>query len=334
MKTKGEQTNMKKLMLTIGCVIVAVLSGVAGTTNQVAAADVAKSGEAAQIRAEREEQRRQLEAIRNELQAARRDRDAANVNCVTVDAKQVRLKSILSINDTVLAETNRFPICSGMFSQLVRLSLDKQFGGFSEVYVRLGGSGILQSANDCEPHRLRSVELRRQLPDDVMDKDLASEWQASCDFVANILKVESPKVQLVDVEKWRKRQGSRWIGICSRVTFELVGNQYIDVRLTEPVYAMRNGQTVVVHPGYVEIDLTYNRNLYCDGVYGKTPDDEKAVEKEIDFGPDCRDKLAEALKTEIEKRNGSRRRLDMYDGDADKRKSRVVRRDTPLWAGV
>ena len=317
---------MKKLMVIIGCAVVAAaLGAVAGTTNQVAVADATKSGEAAQVRSDREEQRRRMMAIHDELRGKTKE-------CLEV--KHVRLKSILGINDTVLAETNRFPICSGMFSQLVRLSLDKPFGGFSEVYVRLGGSGILQSANDCEPHRLRSVELRRQLPDDVMDKDLASEWQASCDFVANILKVESPKVQRVDVEKWRKRQGSRWIGICSRVTFELAGNQYIDVRLTEPVYAMRNGQTVVVHPGYVEIDLTYNRNLYCDGVYGKTPDDEKAVEKEIDFGPDCRDKLAEALKTEIEKRNGSRRRLDMYDGDADKRKSRVVRRDTPLWAGV
>ena len=86
MKTKGEQTNMKKLMLTIGCVIVAVLSGVAGTTNQVAVADVAKNKVAAQARAEIEDVRRQLMALKDEAKKAREERSAArNEGNTTVD---------------------------------------------------------------------------------------------------------------------------------------------------------------------------------------------------------------------------------------------------------
>ena len=63
MKTKGEQANMKKLMVIVGCVAVAMLNAVAGTTNQVAVANAAKNNAAERARAEREEQRRLLMAI-------------------------------------------------------------------------------------------------------------------------------------------------------------------------------------------------------------------------------------------------------------------------------
>jgi len=62
---------MKRLMLIIECVAVATLGAVAGTTtNKVAVADVAKSGEAAQVRAEREDQRRQLTDIQEMIRKA------------------------------------------------------------------------------------------------------------------------------------------------------------------------------------------------------------------------------------------------------------------------
>jgi len=61
---------MKRLMLIIGCAVVAALGAVAGTTNQVAVADVAKSGEAAQSRDEREAQRRQLNDIQDMIRKA------------------------------------------------------------------------------------------------------------------------------------------------------------------------------------------------------------------------------------------------------------------------
>ena len=68
---------MKKLMVIIGCAAVAALGAVAGTTNQVAVADVAKSGEAALARAEREAQRRQLNDIQDKLNNVREMRAAA-----------------------------------------------------------------------------------------------------------------------------------------------------------------------------------------------------------------------------------------------------------------
>ena len=221
-----------------------------------------------------------------------------------LDAKHARLKSILGINDAALADTNRFVLGAGNYSQVFRL--DKSFGGFVDARVYLDRMEYPRlRTDDGKPHRLRSVELKRRLPDGVSDKDLASEWQAACDLVADILDVEPPKVRLVDVEKWRKGPECLLRGfghIRSCVTFDLADDQDIDVRLTEPVYVMRNGKAVMACPGYVEIDLMYNRSLCLGGIGKPKARGEEKVEKEIAFGPDCRDKLAKALKDGIERR--------------------------------
>jgi len=211
------------------------------------------------------------------------------------DAKHVRLKSVLGIDDAVLSATNRFVLGE---HRILEVKLDKPFGGFVDARIFLDELiAPDRRATGDKPHRLRSVELKR-LIDAETEKDLLYEWQASCDFVADILDVESPKVRLVDIEKLRKSPEMRGVGSC--LTFDLADGQDIDVRLTEPTYAMRGGKTVVVNPGYVEIDLTFNRNLYpC---FLKKMGVEEKVEMEIDFGSDCRDKLAKALKDGIERR--------------------------------
>ena len=70
----------------------------------------------------------------------------------------------------------------------------------------------------------------------------------------------------------------------------------------EPIYVVRNGKAILVNPGCVEIDLMYNRSLCIGGVGRLKTEDEAKVEKEIAFGPDCSDKLAEMLKAGIEGR--------------------------------
>ena len=234
-----------------------------------------------------------------------------NGNCspgiTRLETKHAHLKSILGIDDVVLADTNRFVLGENNYSH--EFILDKPFGGFVEARVYLDRMEDPRlRTTDGKPHRLRSVELKRRLPDDATDKEAISEWQAACDFVANMLNVESPKVRLVDIEKWRKGfEGLHGLGkVRSCVKFDLADNQDIAVRLSEPVYVMRNGKAVMACPGYVEINLTYNKSLEhsilcrCYSCRPKTGDKDKA-EMEIDFGPDCRAKLAEALKDGIER---------------------------------
>ena len=222
-----------------------------------------------------------------------------------LEAKHVHLKSILGIDDAVLADTNRFVLGSGSYSH--EFTIDKPFGGFSKVRVYLDRMVVDPLGSDAggKPHRLRSVDLKRWLPDATTEKELLAEWQASCDLVANILDLEPPKVRLVDVGKLRRCRTGRietmLHGVQSSMTFRLAGNQYITVRLAEPTYAMRDGKAVMVVPGSVSIDLMYNLSL-CGRFAREVSGQEEKIEKEVDFGPDCRDKLAAALKDGIERR--------------------------------
>lgn len=266
MKTKGEQTNMKKLMVIIGCVAVAV----AGCVTRKAAVE--------------------------------EGRDDGFPGVASLEARHAHLKSILGIDDAVLADTNRFVQGEGYYGQ--GFKLDKPFGGFVEARVYLDKMEDMRSRkSDGKPHRLRSVNLRRRLPDGLTDKEAVFEWQAACDFVADMLDVESPKVELVDVEKWRKALEALGIGqVRSCVRFYLADNQDVGVQLIEPIYVVRNGKAILSHPGYVEIDLMYNCSLCIGGAGRLEAGGEERVEKEIAFGPDCSDKLAEMLKAGIEGR--------------------------------
>lgn len=75
---------------------------------------------------------------------------------------------------------------------------------------------------------------------------------------------------------------------------------------------MRNGKAVVARSGQVEIGLMFNRSLCIGGV--RKIDAKEKVEKEIEFGPDCRDKLAKALKDGIERRAQRAKRKQVKDG--------------------
>ena len=264
---------MKKLMLIIGCAAVAMAGCV---TRNVAVVE---------------------------------ESDDGFPGVTSLEARHAHLKSVLGIDDAVLADTNRFVLGEGYYGQ--GFKLDKPFGGFVEVRVYLDKMEDMRSRkSDGKPHRLRSVNLRRRLSDDATDKDAVSEWQSACDFVADMLDVESPEVELVDVEEWRtKAKAFMEIGqVRSSVTFCLADDQDIDVRLTEPVYIMRDGRAIQVRPGYVEIDLMYNRSLCIGGGGRQKAGDEEKVEKEIAFGPDFSDKLAETLKAGIERRAKHARR--------------------------
>ena len=250
------------------------------------------------------------------VDVAEEDDICGMVNYMRLEAKHAHLRSVLGIDDSVLADTNRFVLGSDRYSH--EFTIDKLFGGFTKARVYLDVMVVDPLGSDAggKPHRLRSVDLERWLPDATTEKELLAEWQASCDLVANILDLEPPKVRLVDVGKLRRCRTGRiettLHGVQSSMTFRLAGNQYITVRLTEPTYAMRDGKAVMVVPGSVSIDLMYNLRL-CGRFAREVSGQEEKIEKEVDFGPDCLDKLAAALKDDIERRTKRAKRKSAKD---------------------
>ena len=214
----------------------------------------------------------------------------------------IRLKSIFGINDAVLSNTNRFPTGFRCAGRGMAIKFDKSFGGFNGAIVGLDERSI--GGDSChaadKPHKLGYIKLervlarlRRELDKAISDKDLINEWQSTCDFVADILGVEPPKVKLVDLKRPRL-----WVlpfHAYSRVRFDLFGKQHIDVSLTEPSYVFRDGKLLVVEPGCVKVELLYNRDLVDDR---KIQGDDVELESELDFGPDYCEKLSEVLRRE------------------------------------
>lgn len=305
---------------------------IAGLPLMVVSEDSARGNvdASAVARREREEQRQALLAIQNELRRQREELSGRD-NDMYIDAKHVYLRRVLGINEALLADTNKFAIVEGRGSWQT-IQLDKPYGGFSEAIISLTDTnGLLNRrwnrTTDYKQCRLRSVVLRRWLADTATDKDFLSEWQASCNFVAGILGVGAPKAQLVDAQEWRKsimngRQGLFGFQRSSRVTFNVANDQNIEVCLVEPTYAMRDGKFVVVKPGLILVDIDFNqyRHLH-DPLQNRNGEDavqtaESPIKNEVDFGPDCADKLAKAILDNIVRERKGRTPTDKMGQDA------------------
>ena len=309
---------MKKQLLMIGGGAIMMATAAFAEVGSAEGATRNEEDAVAVAKREREEQRRSLLAIQNELKQQRverqREEQSGRGDDMRIDAKHVHLKSVLGVNEALLADTNRFAIVERR-DCWINIQLDKPFGGFSEAIVYIDGAltGLLSRRRNgttgCKLHRLHSVALRRWLPDTATDKDFLSEWQSSCDFVASILGVGAPKVKLADVKEWRKDLANERRGLLdfrnsSRVAFNVANDQNIEVCLVEPTYAMRDGKFAVVKPGLILMSI----NLRETPQNGKGEDEgqkaEPSVKKEIDFGPDCADKLAKAIRDKKQANSG------------------------------
>ena len=120
-----------------------------------------KEDAGAVARREREEQRRSILAIQNELRQ-QREAQSSRIDDIRIDAKQVHLRSVLGINEALLADTNRFAIVERR-DGWTNIQLDKPFGGFSEVSVNIDGAltGLLNRRRNgttgYKPHRLHKT---------------------------------------------------------------------------------------------------------------------------------------------------------------------------------
>ena len=241
------------------------------------------------------------------------------------DCRHVHLKSLFGLSDAVLADTNRFQV--GKTPYGIRLSLDKPFLGCKEARVYLDEMDLpSRTSARSKAHQLRSVRLERTLPDDAGSESLLREAKSIVAEISKWLSVEAPDVELSDVgpqEKGLKR--IRSLGGHTCVCFNLAEGQDIDVRLFEGLYVMRDGVPRLIDGPSIKIDITYNSELGIRALAMsiRRMEDEKRhgektkVDKEIDIGPDCSDKLAKALHDAIIKdnaraaeREGRRRELD------------------------
>ena len=88
-------------------------------------------------------------------------------------------------------------------------------------------------------------------------------------------------------------------GLRTSVCFDLADGQEIAVRLLEAVYVIRDGTPLLVNPAAIEVDITYNHKLIYIEIEGARyrckESDKVTVEKNIDIGDDCADKLAKAI---------------------------------------
>ena len=228
--------------------------------------------------------------------------------------EHVRLKSVLGLSDAVLADTNRFLAGSARYSH--RITLDKPFLGCREATVYFDEMMALRStAGSANPHRLRSVELKHALPEQITSAGLLREGNKVVGEIAELLDVEPPDVELSDIGAWRRFTDRMEVirGVETTVFFDLADGQNIAVRLIEPLYAIRDGVPMLVKQPCIEVDIAFNDKL-CGSecmrhLRGKECDSVK-VEKELDIGDDCSDKLERELKNGVLRRRQPKARQD------------------------
>ena len=215
----------------------------------------------------------------------------------------IHVKSVLGLTDEVLADTNRFLLGAMLYGHQIKL--DKPLLGCTEARVYLDRMELPRlSAVRTKPHQLRSVELKRVLSEQATSDTLIREAKGTISEIAEWLDVEPPDVELADVGEWRKSQGRFMMGSArTSVCFDLADGQDIVVRLIEANYVVRDGVPLLVSPAAVEVDITYNNKLCCvDGVCDRRKETNPVkVEKELDIGDDCSDKLAKAIRVGIDR---------------------------------
>jgi len=226
--------------------------------------------------------------------------------------EHVHIRSVLGIMDEVLADTNRFPL--GAMRYGVDVKLDKPILGCTDA--RFDFDEMDQSRrSDVQkmPHRLRNVELKRVLPDDATADTLLREAKSVIDEIAGWLDVEPPEIELVDVGEWRNEFGSFLVidRVRTNICFDLADEQKIIVHLLEGGYVIRDGRAILVNPPQIEVNIAYNYELFNVGVAccrQESTNDTVKVEKELDIGDDCADKLAKANRREIDEHAARRKK--------------------------
>ena len=225
--------------------------------------------------------------------------------------EHAHMRSVLGISDEVLADTNRFQF--GAMRCGIDVKLDRPILGckVARFYLdEMDQSKRLDARKML--HRLRSVELESVLPDDATSDTLLREAKGVVGEIAGWLDVEPPDIELVNVSEWRKEFGR--LPVCrphSNICFDLADKQKITVRIVEGGYVVRDGRALLASPSRIEVDFAYNNELFNLGIaccMQESTNQTVKVEKELDIGDDCADKLAKAIRRESDKQAARRKK--------------------------
>jgi len=217
------------------------------------------------------------------------DRDAGNSRIECLD---LRITKLFGIDDVVLSDTNKFPV-SKLEPGVYHTKLKDPFLGCKDMTWFLGG---MPGRGAAMTNQLRGVEMTRRFDGPIDEHSLVAEFQRSTDDVCRMLGVESVEVELGSVERaLRETRSFPGMGVKSVLRIQLAGGQNISIRATEPYYVFRDGKALLASYAGIEIDFTFNADLYMTpGCKPSRPADKKDV-KEIHIGPDCTTALSKAM---------------------------------------
>ena len=194
------------------------------------------------------------------------------------DFRNVCFRSLLGINDEVLADSGRFPCTQDW---LPGIELGERFGDFTNATMTVWKN---RNTGKLVLHDLKFVKALGASAD---DKALLKEYEHAVDLVSKLLGVCVTCPGLVDPATNLGRQHLNPMDrrIKSQTLLNLAKGQKVEITATEASYVIRAGQPIQTSAPIVEI------RLGPIGLWRSNGQNSESV-KELTLGPDCSDLLS------------------------------------------
>ena len=205
------------------------------------------------------------------------------------DFKDICFRSLLGINDEVLADSDRFPCTQDW---LPGIELGERFGDFTNATV------TARKDRNTGKLVLSDVKFVKALGTSADDKALLKEYEHAVDLVSKLLGVSVTCPGLVDPAAYLGRRYLNPIDrrIKSRTLLSLAKGQRVEIEATEASYAIRAGQPIQTTAPVVEIKFAYSGPFIVRRPNGQDPESVK----ELTLGTDCSDLLSVKMRVQQE----------------------------------
>lgn len=197
------------------------------------------------------------------------------------DFRNVCFRSLLGINDEVLADSDRFPCAQ---DGLPGIELGERFGDFTNATMTVWKS---RNTGKLVLHDLKFVKALGTSAD---DKALLKEYEHAVDLVNKLLGVSVTCPGLVDLATNLGRQHLNPMDrrIKSQTLLNLAKGQKVEITATEASYVIRAGRLIQTSAPIVEIRFAYSGPFIVRRPNGQNLESVK----ELTLGPDCSDLLS------------------------------------------
>ena len=201
--------------------------------------------------------------------------------------KDICFRSLLGINDEVLADSDRFPCAQDWVPPI---ELGERFGGFTNATM------TVTKDRNTGKLALSDVKFIKVLGPEADDKALLKEYEHAVDLVSKLLGVSVTCSGLVDPATYLRRRYAIDRRIKSRTLLNLAKGQRVEIEATEASYVIRAGQPIQTTAPIVEIKFAYSGQF---GVRRSSGQDSEFV-KELTLGMDCSDLLGMKMRVQQE----------------------------------